>query len=240
VSGGTPKGRGPGERPRGPWLVPILLLGSSGRVMAPGEEGPVEARLPDGSRPDLFDLTDYLSDRFRRLYVVDLDGIERDRPQLDYLQELTRDTDVWVDGGVRSADAVIDVLVAGARRAVVSTGYLPGPDQLARAWKFSPEIVLELEIDDHGSIPRPDWEPDPVATAAAARSLGLTDLIVAPRGERAIDWELVRKLAETGPTWVGGRFEPSDEPRLPEVHAAGGFFHLGEVLAEFAARPTPR
>ncbi|HWX24389.1 MAG TPA: hypothetical protein VN083_05075, partial [Vicinamibacteria bacterium] len=62
-------------------------------MMVPGEGGPVIARNPSGEPLDIFDVTDRLAAEFTRIYVVDLDGIERDQAQLDFLQELARDSD---------------------------------------------------------------------------------------------------------------------------------------------------
>jgi len=107
-------------------LVPILLL-RRGRVCRPGDDGPQPAAGPDGSPIDPFDVIDRLARDSKLLYLVDLDGIERGEPQLDYIQEFSRDLPLWVDGGVRTADQSIDILVAGAQRAVVSTGLLAGP-----------------------------------------------------------------------------------------------------------------
>ncbi|HEV2316638.1 MAG TPA: HisA/HisF-related TIM barrel protein [Thermoplasmata archaeon] len=220
----------------GPRLVPILLLGRSGKVMVPGADGPVLATTPEDRPIDLFDFTDYLADKFHRLYVVDLQGVEHGVAQLDYLQELTKDTDVWIDAGVDTADGVIDVLVTGARRAVVSTGRLGGIADLKRAWKLTQEIALEIEIGSDGEVRGGSrWGADPAAIAAAAREIGIAEIVLSPR-DRAVDWALVRTLSGAGPVWVDGSFEPGDRGRLEEVHAAGGLFHIAGEIPNFLAR----
>ena len=118
----TPAGApAPGSRltePAGS-LVPCLML-QRGAVCVPGRDGPVVATPPDGGRFDPFDVVDRLVADYSLIYLVDLDGIARAEPQLDLLQELSRDATLWVDGGVRTADQAIDILVAGAQRAVQS------------------------------------------------------------------------------------------------------------------------
>ncbi|MHB8352065.1 MAG: HisA/HisF-related TIM barrel protein [Thermoplasmata archaeon] len=219
-------------------LVPILLLGSGGRVQLPGDEGPVDALLPDGSRVDLFDFTDYLAERFRRIYLVDLGGINHDRPQLDYIQEITRDTDVWVDGGIGSPDAVIDILVAGARRAVVSTRRLQGPEEVGRILRLTPEIAVEIEVDGSGAlITRGSWGEGPRPVIEGLRSRGVTDIILSPR-PGPVDWSLARTLAPGGPLWIDGSFSAEDSPRLADCGASGGFFHVAAEIPGFAARPA--
>lgn len=129
-----------------PSLVPCMML-RDGRVCVPGPTGPVPARNSEGEFFDPFDVVDHLARDYALLYVVDLDGIERVDPQLDYLQELSRDMPLWVDAGVRYADQGIDIIVAGARRAVLSSAYLKGPKELRRAWKLTTELVFELELE---------------------------------------------------------------------------------------------
>ena len=188
-----------------------------------------------GGRPfDPFDVVDRLAKDYSMLYVVDLDGIEHQEPQLDYLQEISRDLSLWVDGGVRNADQAIDILVAGAHRAVLSSAYLQGPRQLRRAWRLSTELVFELEIvGGHLAPADPGWETrDPMEIARIVRETGPDHLIVSPR-EDDPEWELVAKVAAGGPTWVDGSFHPRDLPRLAEAHAVGGIFHLDELLTRW-------
>lgn len=215
----------------GPQLVPCLLL-RNGEVCLPGPDGPIPARLPSGEPYDLFDIMDQLTPTFPWLYVADLDGLEENNPQLDYIQELSREMPLWVDSGVRKADQAIDVLVAGAQKAVLSGAYLRGPKELRRAWKLTTELVFEVET---GVGPRspvdPGWgSTDPIEIVRMAREVGVASVIVSPR-EAGPDWALVTALAAGGPTWVDGTFQPSDAARLAPAGAAGGIFHLDMVLA---------
>lgn len=211
-------------------LVPCLMIGG-GRVMFPADGGPKAGRDAQGQPLDVLDTADKLLAAYPRLYVVDLDGVDHGQPQLDYLQELCRTADVWVDAGVRTADQAIDVLVAGARRAVLSTAYLEGPRELRRAWKLSPDLVLEVETDGRNVLARSDeWKGRPVAELlAAARELGLSETMLGFR-EGPVDWRLVTESAQGGPTWVEGTFERSDLARLAESGGAGGIFHVHGLL----------
>jgi phosphoribosylformimino-5-aminoimidazole carboxamide ribonucleotide (ProFAR) isomerase len=214
-------------------MIPCLLL-KAGQVCLPGPEGPVPARTPSGARFDPFDVVDRLLPEYSLLYVVDLDGIDRADAQLDYLQEISRDISLWVDAGVRTADQAIDVLVAGARRAVLSSAYLRGPRQLSRAWKLSTEFVFEIEMVGGRLSPAPvDWgTEDPAELARTVRSAGPDHVVVSPR-ETDVDWSVVRTIARQGPTWVDGSFTRQDEPLLREAGASGGIFHLDDLLAHW-------
>jgi hypothetical protein len=213
-----------GSGQHAPIFVPNLYL-DSGRVMSL-ESGQFEPVLDnDGNRVDPFDVADRLAASYHRFCVVDLEGLRRNRAQLEYLQELSRSGELWVDAGIRTGDQVIDILVTGARRAVLSTAYLLGPKELRRAWRLSTEILFAVETE--GSVVRPrgnGWDGQPATEAVAdARALGVVDIVV--RSHNApIDWSLVRQLATGGPIWVDGDAEPALRSRLAQSGGAGGFF----------------
>jgi len=198
----------------------------------------VPARNSEGEYFDPFDVVDFLARDYALLYVVDLDGIERADAQLDYLQELSRDIPLWVDAGVRNADQAIDIIVAGARRAVLSSAYLQGPKELRRAWKLTTELVFELELEG-GTMTQADpaWEQsDPFEFLQFVRGIGIDHFVVSPR-ESDPDWSLVRRLVTLGRTWVDGTFTAADAPRLAEVGASGGIFHIDEILKAMPTSP---
>jgi hypothetical protein len=187
-------------------------------------------------------VVDRLAEDYSMVYLVDLDGIERGDPQLDYLQEIAREVSFWVDGGVRTAEQAIDMLITGARRAVLSSAYLRGPRQLKRAWRLSTELVFEMEIDPSGQLVLADasWGTnDPQELARTVREAGPDHVIVSPR-ENDPDWNLIARIAAGGPTWVDGSFQIQDATSLATSHAAGGIFHIDELLRRWHERPLPR
>jgi hypothetical protein len=221
--------------------MPCVLL-RKGQVCLPGPDGPLPARSPEGPPFDPFDVVDRLAEDYSMVYVVDLDGIERGDPQLDYLQEIAREVSLWVDGGVRTAEQAIDILISGARRAVLSSAYLRGPRQLKRAWRLSTELVFEMELDPSGRLVLADaaWgTDDPAELARVVRETGPDHLIVSPR-ETDPDWDLVARIAAGGPTWVDGSFRAQDLSSLTAARAAGGIFHIDEFLQHWHDRPLPK
>jgi hypothetical protein len=211
-----------------------------GQVCLPGPEGPVVATDSAGVPLDPFDVVDRLTPKFRRLYLVDLDGIERGNAQLAYLQELSRDISLWVDAGVPTADAAIDILVAGAERAVLSTRYLQGPIEIQRAWKLSTDWAFEVEYSPAGGlVASMQWPSRDGGTIIdSVREVGIGDVILSPR-ETDPDWTTVKSIAAGGPTWVDGSFTPADLPRLRAAGAVGGIFHLNAFLATPPPAPSP-
>jgi Histidine biosynthesis protein len=212
-------------RSQTPELIPILMI-ASGRVMTPGPDGPVAVLGPNDKPVDLFETADALIAEYRRLYVVDLDGIERSAPQLDYLQELARGGELWVDAGPRKGDDVADVLVAGATRAILSTARIRSALEVKRAYRLSPDLLLEIEIRSKLVHARANsWAGTmPAAVAKEIREVGVTDLVISPR-EEPVDWALVRDLSLGGPVWVDGTFEQTEGEALRSSGARGGFFH---------------
>lgn len=207
-----------------PVLVPYLYL-DAGKVVLPNSQAFAPVLDDDGKPIDPFDAADRLAGKFHRLCVVDLEGLRRNRPQLDYLQELSRSGELWVDAGVRTADQMIDVLVTGARRAVLSTAYLLGPKELKRAWRLSTEVLFAVETEGAAVRNRGnDWDGQPAPQAvASARGLGVVDVILRTR-DALIDWPLVTRLAREGPVWVGGHSGAELETHLASAGAAGGLF----------------
>ncbi len=228
---------GPAPSPTGPELMPCLML-RRGQVCLPGPNGPVRIVSPKGLAVDPFDVLDRIRADFRRVYLVDLDGIERNDAQLAYVQEFSRDVDLWVDSGVPTADAAIDVLVAGAEKAVLTSASLTAPVELKRAWRLSTDWVFEVEIAGGRARNRgAAWESaEPAALAAGARAIGIADVVVSPRGEDP-DWSLVRTLSAGGPTWVNGSFAEDQKARLVSSGAAGGIFHIDRLVADMIAPP---
>lgn len=220
--------------------MPCVLL-RKGQVCLPGPDGPNTARAPDGRPFDPFDVVDRLARDYSMVYMVDLDGLERGDPQLDYLQEIAREVSLWVDGGVRTAEQAIDILITGARRAVLSSAYLRGPRQLKRAWRLSSELVFEIELDPSGQPVLADatWgTADPAELARVVREAGPDHVILSPR-ETDPDWALVARVATGGPTWVNGSFDARDLSSLALAHAAGGIFHIDEILRHWGDKPLP-
>ncbi|HYA11309.1 MAG TPA: HisA/HisF-related TIM barrel protein [Thermoplasmata archaeon] len=188
------------------------------------------ARTADGGKLDPFEVVDRLVAEYPLLYLVDLDGVERAEPQLDFLQELARDAVLWVDGGVRNADQAIDILVTGAQRAVLSSATLLGAKEVRRSWRLSTELVFEVELDAQGLVAPGDWgTTDPLELVRVVREVGVDHVVVSPR-EIDPDWALVRAVATGGPTWVDGSFDEAALSDLRASGARGGIFHIDRIL----------
>jgi len=53
-------------------------------------------------------------DEDTKIYILDLDGIEKDKPNLCTYQRLSSSHDLWVDNGPRNLGDIVDAVTAGA------------------------------------------------------------------------------------------------------------------------------
>ncbi len=217
--------------------MPALLLHRD-RVYRATASGPAPVMSGAGRPIEFYDIIDPLAAEHPRLFVVDLEAIDGRDPQLDLMQEVSREISLWVDAGVRTADQAIDVLVAGAERAVLSSARLNGPEELARAWSLSPNLAVEIELQDGTLTPvHPDWR---AASAADLAQRVLTEaqvpLIVGFRAGGP-DWPIVRSIASQAPTWVAGEVGPSHAPEIQAAGAIGGIYPLGDEIRHYADVP---
>ena len=89
-----------------------------------------------------------LSDKFKMIYVADLDGLNKNRPQLDVAREIAEEMPTIYEGGVRKASGVIDMLITGAEKAVIGTATLMRFDELRGAFKLSENITFKADFRD--------------------------------------------------------------------------------------------
>jgi len=57
----------------------------------------------------------------KKLYILDLDGIERNKPNLCTFQRLSKIYDIWVDNGPRNLGDIVDILMSGAEKITITS-----------------------------------------------------------------------------------------------------------------------
>jgi phosphoribosylformimino-5-aminoimidazole carboxamide ribonucleotide (ProFAR) isomerase len=217
----------------GPVLLPQVFLRKGAWVF------PVEGDLartallldPQGTPVDVFDATDHLFAKYHRIYVVDIEGVRFRRPQFEFLQELAQGKEMWVDAGPRNVDEVMDVIVAGGTRAVVSTRTVQSAREIPRALKVTSQIALEIVVAGGRVVATdPDLaEALPGALAREARGQGIAEIILSFDDGR-IDWELGKEISVDGPTYLGSPFTEANAPLLASFGLSGGIFSAQGVL----------
>ena len=129
-----------------PALLPRLVIRGDAAL---SWNGPVPEK-------EVLEALDRALQDFGRVFIWDLEGIERNRPNLQLLRHFEGES-LWVDPGIRSAEAVIDVLVAGAERVVVGTKTLRRLSDLDEARELTENLVPLLDFA-RGRL----WAPESV------------------------------------------------------------------------------
>ena len=218
------------------FVIPVLDLLDGVVVRGVGgrrdEYRPVESVLTLSARP--LDVARAFRDRLslKTLYVADLDGILRQRPNADVYPQLVDDGfELWIDAGVRSLSDANHLLSAGAAKVVVGLETIPDARLLATlvAEFGTPRIVFSLDLQaGRPMLGHSDWpDTSPLGIAQIVVSLGLTQLIVLDlasvgeqRGPSTISLcESIRRIAPEARLITGGGVRNADD--LPPLQAAG-------------------
>lgn len=93
---------------------------------------------------------------FEKLYVMDVDGVERNKPQLDIIQALADDFSLSYEAGPRRGVNVVDLVIAGADMAYMSTCSLASLSEIEVALTFSENVGFKVDWNDgvqgHGNM----------------------------------------------------------------------------------------
>lgn len=132
----------------------------------------------NGTDYDIQELIEKLKEDFKRILVLDINGINRDRPQLDLIKTLSSKIELLVDGGSRYSDSAIDILVAGAEKVVLGTKTLRSMEELIKAHELSQNIILGIDYDDGIISPKKEIsEMTPTGLAQEVQDLGIENII---------------------------------------------------------------
>ncbi|HIH01430.1 TPA: hypothetical protein HA259_05040 [Thermoplasmata archaeon] len=142
----------------------------------------IEGRSPLQRNPAksmAFQTASNLSSNHERLYLADLDGIFKNKPQLDIAQRVCDELATLYEGGIRYSNNVIDMLITGAERAVVGTSTLLDFSELKGAFKLSENITFKVDFRD-GIV---SFDPEVAGRAISdlfrdVAEVGVADVIV--------------------------------------------------------------
>ena len=128
-----------------PEIIPMLLL--EGRTFL----------LKEYSKKALSALSKDLRRRnFDKLYVMDVDGVERNKPQLDVIQALADDFSILYEAGPRRGANIVDLVIAGADMAYMSTLSLASLNEVEVALTFSENVGFKVDwnggVQGHGKM----------------------------------------------------------------------------------------
>lgn len=161
-------------------LVPHVRI-LRGRVAVPRERGYVPLGLARYS-DDTIEFFRSLSTEYKTILISDLDGIGKNRPQLDLLQKVEREcdfNDIWVDGGARISDNVIDLFVVGATSVVLNTRTIYGLKEIRESCRLSQNLMLHIASRNHiVSHDAKIRNMEPEQLMRTVRGYGICDFII--------------------------------------------------------------
>ena len=102
----------------------------------------------DDQELTLYDFVAMFLEPYSTIMVLDIDGIERRKPQLTQIQSVAPVKNVWWDPGVRNLDDMMDAFTAGANRVVVGTKTIWSLKELRACHEFSNDLVLGVDWSD--------------------------------------------------------------------------------------------
>lgn len=124
-------------------VIPVLrLLGrsavfQSGKIYKRIKRKPVEL-VKELSQP--------------KIYVLDLNGILKNKPELEVIKKLSQVKALWVDAGVKRPNDLIDMLVAGAEEVVINLSTLNSIENLEYCIELSSNLVLSVEYNERREL----------------------------------------------------------------------------------------
>jgi len=220
-------------------LMPAMSI-KSGDVVVVNEQGDYEVLEDGAGKPlDPVDLSAVLLKSYPSLYIIDIDGLERNKPQYDVLKDICELGEVWVDGGVRFADALIDIIMAGASYGVMTTKAMASMKDLQEAVTMSEQVVLGIYWSDGVlSSERKIAEMGYKELMKQASDLGVGEIVFADLGRMPGDrWDetLLYGLARASKAkvYVGGGVREADAARLGAMGLAGAILDLKEIVKDW-------
>ncbi|HET6425675.1 MAG TPA: HisA/HisF-related TIM barrel protein [Planctomycetaceae bacterium] len=214
-------------------MIPVLDVLNGVAVRGVGgrrdEYGPLVTRLCAGSNP-LDVAAGYRATLMTRaLYLADLDAILHQRPNSALYQSLLdRDTDLWLDAGVRTPADVMPLIEQRVPTVIIGLESWQSPRELLALTASVPVDRLLFSVDlRHGrTCGGPAWNTEP---------LGIIDEVLAA----GITRFLILDLADVGQHTGGSTAELCAALRARCPHAeiiTGGGIRSDEDLRTWSAR----
>lgn len=175
------------------------------------------------------------------VFILDIDGIEANRPDLNLITKMSSHKELWVDAGSMTGGGATDVFISGAAAVVMGTKSMLGLKHLEEAVELSENVIFSLDYD--GGV---------IAAHKSVGSLTIDELLAEAFGvgvRKALlfdlgglrdgkppDLELARKLASKfDECYVAGHVRPEGFQDLENAGAKGAvvdFRSLGDFDVE--------
>lgn len=128
---------------------------------------------------------DFRRRNFEKLYIRDLDGIERNKPQLDVIQDLSEDFSILYEAGPQRGLNVIDLIIAGADIVYMNTFSLKSLEEIELALSLTDRIGLKI-----------DWENGLLGFGEGIEGASLSDVLSGTREMGASDFVVPMEVVD--------------------------------------------
>ncbi|MDD4307665.1 MAG: HisA/HisF-related TIM barrel protein [Thermoplasmata archaeon] len=162
------------------------------------------------------------------MFILDIDGLERNSPNLDMVKKLAAQRSIWLDAGTPDSDSMMDLFVSDVSRVVLSTLTLDSLDELTSALEISDNVIFSVAYDSGVLSPNPSISGMGLHELLA-KLKGLTNLKAAMlfdlgslRDKKPIDRNAIAEVAgHFDELYVSGWFEPQELDNLSSAGVSG-------------------
>jgi uncharacterized protein related to proFAR isomerase len=160
------------------------------------------------------------------LYLVDLDGLQRNSPDVELVQQVSHRVSVWSDAGSRTPEDVMDLVITGAEQVTVRHQTARDRQTLEEAVRLTENVALGLEFRDQELAGNDGWPATPNELVELAEDLGLPVVVVdhSRAGTKGgVDKSVAWHARHHGPgAWfAGGVADGRDLDRLEDLGYQG-------------------
>ena len=173
-----------------------------------------------------------LKKEFGIVCVLDIDGIERNMPDLKSIQKFSTLMPVWTYAGSRDIMGTMDVLVAGASKAIIGTQHLLEMGLLKEAHDMTDNIIISFDHESCLLCPSKNLQTMGIREMAREiKKIGIETALFFDLGRISqggdLGLEEIRILQENfKETYVAGILSPTEIARLAEMEVSG-------IIADF-------
>jgi phosphoribosylformimino-5-aminoimidazole carboxamide ribonucleotide (ProFAR) isomerase len=221
-------------------VIPAVSL-MKGRVVVVNQGAYEPLTDIDNRDLTLYDFAEMFLEDYGTVLVLDIDGIERRRPQLPIIQTIAPLKNVWWDPGVRNLEDMMDAFTAGANRVVVGTKTIWNREELTECQSFSRDFVLSVDWSD-GILSQDATisQADPVDFLREMHGEGVRRVLFSQFGRvrtgARIDMEFVREMSRASRRlYMGGSgfsLSTADEVRRSDLGVRGVVVGVMDIIRE--------
>jgi phosphoribosylformimino-5-aminoimidazole carboxamide ribonucleotide (ProFAR) isomerase len=132
--------------PQGFELIPSLaVMGSTPVWVKEGKYNPIRI---DGASVSVEKLVKELTEEFGVLHYLDILGIRKGVVEWDLFRSaVEKGGNLWADMGVLYSEGLIDVIMAGAEMAVVTTKMIESLEEIVSSFELTENLALQIDYD---------------------------------------------------------------------------------------------